>query len=176
MITLADMLTPANLPSDPQVLSKITETLSQGALDPDPYVSESAVAGLSRTEIMFSSFFSTVRVWDRGFTLFSEFKLGSGSKAINLGEDEVVLTLGSYTVAIPSNSFHSTPRGSYEYEGTIDGVKLHVRIVSAKEVSDSYRLTVTADASVNVSHPAIELTIGNNMGIGSVRLVRDLAL
>jgi hypothetical protein len=48
MITLTSMLSAANLPlvNDPQSLTKINATLSQGALDSSPYVSESAVAGL----------------------------------------------------------------------------------------------------------------------------------
>jgi hypothetical protein len=48
MITLTNMLSPANLSlvSDQNSLQKIAETLSQGVLDSDPYVSESALVGL----------------------------------------------------------------------------------------------------------------------------------
>jgi hypothetical protein len=48
MITLTNMLSSTNLPlvSDQNSLQKIVETLSQGVLDSDPYVSESALVGL----------------------------------------------------------------------------------------------------------------------------------
>jgi hypothetical protein len=50
MITLTNMLSPANLPlvNDPQSLAKINATLSQGALDSSSYVSESALVGLQQ--------------------------------------------------------------------------------------------------------------------------------
>src|SRR5215469_11145876 len=53
MITLANMLLPANLPSDQPSIDLIRATLAQGALDSDPYVSESiSLWGLPARELI----------------------------------------------------------------------------------------------------------------------------
>jgi hypothetical protein len=170
MITLANMLSPANLPSDQQTIDAIRATLSEGALDADPYVSESAMAGLELTVTIFSNFSSTAETSKNGFELVSKFTLGTGSKGINPPAQEAVLTLGSYSIIIPANSFHLTSKGSYVYEGAINGVSLEARIVPSTTVPNSYTLTVEGNTPVDLSHPAIVLTIGNDMGFGAVKL------
>jgi hypothetical protein len=170
MITLSDMLSPANLPSDQASVDLIRATLAQGALDAVPYVSESAVAGLDSTVTLFSKFSSTAETSKNGFELVSKFTLGSGSKGINPTVQGVVLSLGSYSVTIPEKSFHMTSKGSYAYEGTINGVSLEARIAPITAVTNSYTLTAEGNTSVDLSHPAIVLTIGNDMGFGAVKL------
>jgi hypothetical protein len=170
MITLANMLSPSNLPNNQQSIDLIRATLAQGALDSDPYVSESAVVGLESTVTLFSNFSNKAETSAKGFQLVSTFTLGSGSTGINPPAQEVVLTLGSYLVTIPANSFHLTSKGTYVYEGTINGVSLQVRIAPSTTAANSYTLTAEGNTPVDLSHPAIVLTIGNDMGFGAVRL------
>jgi hypothetical protein len=170
MITLANMLSPANLPSDQTSIDLIRATLAQGALDSDPYVTESAVAGLDSTVTLFSKFSSTAETSTGRFELTSKFTLRSGSKGINPLAQEVVLTLGSYSVTIPANSFQLTSTGNYTFEGTINGASLEARISTDKAVPNSYRLSVGGNTPVDLSHPAVVLTIGNDMGFGAVKV------
>lgn len=170
MITLSNMLSPANLPSDQPSIDLIRATLAEGALDADPYVRESAVAGLNSTVTLFSNFTSTAETSTKSFELTSKFTLGTGSKGIDPPAQEVVLTLGSYSVTIPANSFQLTSSGNYTFAGTINGVDLEARISPIKGVPNGYRLSVEGNTAVSLLHAAIVLTIGNDLGYGAVKL------
>jgi hypothetical protein len=119
---------------------------------------------------VFSAFSSTVETSTTGFELVSKFTLGLGSGGINPPAQEVRLSLGPYSVTIPINSFHLTPTGKYSYEGTINGVDLEARIVPSTTVPDSYTLTLEGNTPIDLSRPAIQLNIGNDMGIGAAKL------
>ena len=122
------------------------------------------------TVTMFSAFSSKAETSTAGFELVSKFTLGGASKGINPPAQDVVLSLGRYSATFPINSFHLTSTGSYVYEGTINGVPLEARISPDTTVPNSYRLTLEGNTAVDLSYPAIELTIGNDMGIGAVKL------
>lgn len=123
--------------------------------------------------VMFSTFSSTAETSKHRFELVSNFTLSNGSKGFNPPAQEVVLALGSYSVTIPSHSFHMICRGSYAYEGIINGVRLEARIVANTTVPNSYAFTIEGHTSVDLSYPAVELAIGSDMGIGAVdRCVR----
>jgi hypothetical protein len=169
MITLANMLLPANVPTDQASVDLIRATLAQGALDSSPYVTETAVAALESTVTLFSTFTNSVETSTKSFELASKFTLGTGSKGISPPSQEVVLSLGSYSVRITANSFHLTSKKSYIYEGTINGVKLEAQILPNTTIPNNYKLTLQGNTPINLSHPAVVLTIGNDMGFGTAR-------
>ena len=49
-------------------------------------------------------------------------------------------------------------------------MSLEVRIAPSATLPNSYTLTAEGNTPVNLSHPAIVLTIGNDMGFGAVKL------
>jgi len=51
---------------------------------------------------------------------------------------------------------------------TINGVSLQARIAPSTTLPNSYTFTVKGNTTVDLSHPAIVLTIGNDMGYGAV--------
>lgn len=92
-------------------------------------------------------------------------KFTIGSSGINPITEQVVLQIGSYSVAIPANSFAGTKKGAYVFQGTIAGVPLQIRINSA--ASGGY--TIQAQGSgANLSgltNPVpVTLTIGDDAG------------
>ena len=132
------------------------------------------LANVFSTVTMFSTFSTKVETSTREFELVSNFTLGSGSTGINPSNQRLVLALGSYAVTLPPNSFHLRSKGNYVYEGTVNHVSLEARIVPSTTVPNSYTLTMEGSTHVDLSSPIIELTIGNDMGIGAVKLDASL--
>jgi hypothetical protein len=119
---------------------------------------------------MFSAFSNKAQSSGESFELVSTFTLGSGSAGINPSAQDVALSLGNYSVTIPAQSFHLTPKGKYVYEGAINGVNLQAQIVPSTTVPNSYTFKLEGNTSVDLSYPAVQLTIGSDIGIGAVKL------
>jgi len=76
--------------------------------------------------------------------------------------------VGTYTVTIPAGSFQAGRKGTFTYEGEINGAKLELRL--APTGTNAY--TIQAEASgvdlTTLTNPmAVTLTIGNNSGTTS---------
>jgi hypothetical protein len=137
----------------------------------------SGIGGVTITSIngtptvtMFSAFSSKAQSSTSSFELKSQFTLGSGSTGINPLTHDVVLSLGPYSVTIPSHLFQLTSKGDYVYEGTIKGVSLQTRIVPSTTAPNSYTLTLEGNTPVDLSYPLVELTIGSNIGVGAAQV------
>jgi hypothetical protein len=99
---------------------------------------------------------------------------GAGSDGINPLTDPVSLTIGTYSVTIPSGSFHQLPngskRGSYVYAGVIGGVTLQLQILQL--AGNQFQLKSTG-GPVNLTglpNPVtVTIVIGNDLGTTSVK-------
>jgi hypothetical protein len=113
----------------------------------------------------FSSFTAKLQVSGGGFDLKGGFTQGAGGQTINPVTQPLNLTIGTYQLTLPAGSFHQTSKGTYIFQGTINGVALQLRLVQTGQQT----WTIQAEGSgVNLSalqNPVtLTLTIGNNTG------------
>jgi uncharacterized repeat protein (TIGR03803 family) len=100
-----------------------------------------------------------------GFELKADFVLGAGGTPINLTTQGMTLTLGTYSVTIPAGSFQQASQGWFEYDGTINGGSLRVRVTQTG--ANSYEMMVHAqnvDLGLPTNPVTLKLEIGNNSG------------
>jgi len=79
----------------------------------------------------FSAFNAGGEIEGNQFEIQGGFTLGAGTNGINPLTEAVVLQLGTFSVTIPSGSFKRARGGSYQFEGTVDGVALEIHIAPA---------------------------------------------
>jgi len=116
----------------------------------------------------FSAFRNKLETTRIGFELTSHFTLGSGSGGINPPAENVLLAVGSYVVMVPAGSFSKNREGDFVYEGTIGGEHLELRIVPGTANEYTLRAEASGTATITLgTRPAVELMIGNDMGVGT---------
>jgi uncharacterized repeat protein (TIGR03803 family) len=98
-----------------------------------------------------------------GFQLRATLTQGTNAPAINPLTQGLTLSLGSYTLNLPSTVFQKTSKSTWVYDGKVNGVSLQVRI--AQQTANSYLVQVEA-SGVNLTtltNPiSVTLTLGAN--------------
>jgi hypothetical protein len=103
------------------------------------------------------------------FEVRGSLALGSGTSAVALESQAVTLALGPYFVMIPAGSFRKGEERSYEFEGKINGVRLHFQIVHAGENNYKFRAEGTGVNLAGFSNPVtVQFLIGGNGGTTQV--------
>lgn len=114
--------------------------------------------------IPFSAFAAQLEITS-GFELKADFSLGVGGSPINPATQGMTLTIGTYSVTFPVGAFQPSQQGWFEYDGTINGGSLRVRLTQTG--ANSYELMVHAQG-VNLGSPTnpvtMKLSVGNNSG------------
>lgn len=104
-----------------------------------------------------------------GFELKADFVLGAGATPINPATQGLTLTIGVYSVTIPAGAFQQSAQGWFEYDGTMNGGDLRIRLTQTG--ANSYEIKVHA-LDVDMGSPTdpvtMKLTIGNNSGTTQV--------
>jgi YVTN family beta-propeller protein len=88
--------------------------------------------------------------------------LGSGGN-INPLTQSVSLQIGTFSITIPPNSFTLTGKGSWAFEGTMNGVMLQVQI-TPQRTPGQFNVKIEASGVTSSTGTQVILTIGNNSG------------
>ena len=121
--------------------------------------------------VPFSSFQGSLQIGGSGksFQFNGNFSLGPGSVGIHPLVDPMSLQIGSYVILVPAGSLAQAPHGAYVFQGTINGVKLQIRIASAS-ASYSFQSEGAGASGLPTSGTTrVVLTIGNNTGSITLR-------
>jgi hypothetical protein len=133
--------------------------------------------GISQVEFLataqavtpFASLGAKAEVATDRFDLQGRFSLAPTSNGVNPLSEAVTLQLDSYTVTIPPGSFRRSRRGGYEFEGSINGVRLSF---SFRPRSPSeYRFEIEGEGAnvPQLTTPiSMTLTIGDDSGTATV--------
>jgi hypothetical protein len=100
-----------------------------------------------------------------GFQLRATLTQGTNAPAINPLTQGLTLSLGSYTLNVPSTVFQKTSKSTWVYEGKLNGVSLQVRI--AQQTTNSYLVQVEASGLnlTTLTNPiSVTITLGANSG------------
>lgn len=106
------------------------------------------------------------------FEFVSKFTLGSASDGIKPLTETLLLKVSSYIVSVPAGSFHKNSYGQYVYGGTINGVRLGVKITPSTTTANTYTLEAEGNGvALTVTKPVrVGLEIGNDIGFGTATL------
>jgi hypothetical protein len=103
------------------------------------------------------------------FDLKGSFTLGAASRGIHLSIEPVTLQVGTFSTTIPAGSFKRKGNGNFQFEGTIDGVTLDVKIEPLGD--KSFRIIAKGEGVdlTGLANPVtVALTIGNDGGTTTV--------
>ncbi len=107
-----------------------------------------------------------------GFDLNVALTLGANDAAIFPLTKDVKLTIGSYSVTVPSSSFKllisGAMAGSYVYSGIINGVTLSEQLSPTGTNSYSFKASATGVVPATTNPVAVTLTIGTDSSTASV--------
>ena len=110
-----------------------------------------------------------IKVIGGKFHVKGRFALGGNSNGIGLGSEDISFGLaggtGGASVTIPAGAGHVNRHGTFRFRGTIDGIKLHLKIKPTRH--DSFTLTIRGkDANFNgIANPvSVSLRIGDDEG------------
>jgi len=118
--------------------------------------------------LRFSAFSAQLDISSSGFDLKGTATLGAGG-TINPPSQPLTLRVGTYTVTVPAGSFKTGAKGTFTFEGTINGVSVQIRIVSLGGNSYSVQVDGSGVDLTGLTNPVtLTLTIGNNTGTTSV--------
>jgi TolB protein len=124
-------------------------------------------------EIQFASFSAIPVIFPKtgAFAVGGEFTLGTGG-AVNLPSNSVTLQLGGFSTTIPAGSFQVDRLGTYEFQGTINGVTLIAAIQPLSASEFAYGITGDGASGLPTANPVnVELTVGDNSGSASVKAI-----
>ncbi len=104
-----------------------------------------------------------------GLELLSQLTLGPGASPLNPPAQAVSLQVGPYGVTVPAGSYTQTRFGTWNFDGTVDGVKLH----SVIWLTGTKQYQFLADASganlAGTKNPVpVMLMLGPNSGSANV--------
>jgi len=103
------------------------------------------------------------------FAVGGEFTIASGG-TVNLPANSVTLQLGIFSTIIPPGSFQLNHFGTYEYQGTINGVNLIAAIQPLSATQFAYGFAGDGATGLPTANPiTVELTVGDNSGTVSVK-------
>ncbi len=110
-----------------------------------------------------------------GFGLTAWLTLGSASDGIHPLSEAVTLQIANYGVTIPAGSFHQlwkSPQAPYVYQGTINGTKLLVGLISLGGNNYQFDAAGSPVTWTGVKNPVtVSLTIGDDTGTMPVTAV-----
>jgi hypothetical protein len=102
------------------------------------------------------------------FEVNATFALGSTSNGINPATEDVSFSLGSFPLTVPAGSFRANREGVYQFEGTINGVRLES---SLKSAATGFRLQIEGSGAnlAGLGNPVVlALQIGDDGGSATV--------
>jgi hypothetical protein len=124
--------------------------------------------------VPFSAFSARIVAEDISAPLFAalgSFTLGTASHGINPVTEPVTLQIGTFSVTIPAGSFKLNRNGTFEFQGTINGVTLDVRIVPlGHNRFDILAAGIGVDLTTLPNPVIVTLTIGNDGGTTTATL------
>jgi hypothetical protein len=127
--------------------------------------------------VPFSSFSGHLVVTNgklHGFVLTSQFTLDSDAPALQLQAQTLTLQIANYTLTLPPGSLNplwKAPNAPLAYEGTVNGVKLVIGLISLGNGNWSFD-AAGAPVTITATNPVpVTLTIGQNTGTTSVRAI-----
>lgn len=96
-----------------------------------------------------------------------KFRLAEASDGIDLSTEDVMVTVGDFSVTIPAGSFQRSGHKQWTFEGEIDGIT--VEMVITKRADGKYKFTFEAETEGldlgEFSNPIeVTLTIGDDFG------------
>lgn len=110
---------------------------------------------------------------DDEFEAKGTFTLGEDSDGIDPVAEEVTITVGTYTVTIPADSFR-WKKGKYTFNEDVDGVELVVKIKPLGGGTFKFKIVAEdADLSGTANPVEVTLTIGDDAGTVSVYAKMD---
>lgn len=111
------------------------------------------------------------------FELKGRFSLGTDSDGIDLVSDDTVVTVNTYTLTIPSGSFLEERIGEFEFEGTINGTEVKLKILAISGNMFEFKVEARGiDLTGTANLVNIKLFVGNDIGESNIRLVGELKL
>ncbi len=123
---------------------------------------------LSPANVPFSTFAVKLEISGtppNSFETVGSFTLGAGSNGINPVNEMVTLTLGTFSITIPKNSFTRTSEGVFNYEGRVDGVPLEFRIAPAATTGYTFKAEGSSATGLPTTNPVtVVLTVGDDTG------------
>jgi hypothetical protein len=124
--------------------------------------------------VPFDAFSAKVGIEDDrppGFDVTGRFTLGAASRGIKPPTEPVTLQVGTFSTTIPAGSFKRKKNGSFQFEGTINGVNLNVKIEPLGDNSFRIRAQGQGVDLAGLANPVtVALTIGNDGGTTTVTL------
>jgi hypothetical protein len=115
--------------------------------------------------VLFSTFVTKLEATTTGFQLVSTFTLGDTSAGIDPLVQPIALDVGPYAVTVPAQSLHTTKKGYYVYQGTIEGDSLQLQIVPGAGGTYSLKADLSAATPGVLGNPTlVALRIGNDFG------------
>ena len=131
---------------------------------------------LSPANVPFSAFAAKLEISGTPPTSFETvggFTLGAGSNGINPVNEAVTLTLGTFSITIPKNSFTRTSEGVFNYQGRVGGVALEFRIAPAT-TGYTFKAEGSRATGLPTTNPVtVVLTVGDDTGTKTVKSERD---
>ena len=131
---------------------------------------------LSPATVPFSAFAAKLEISGTPPTSFEtvgSFTLGAGSSGINPVNEAVTLTLGTFSITIPKNSFTRTSEGVFNYQGSVGGVALEFRIAPAT-TGYTFKAEGSRATGLPTTNPVtVVLTVGDDTGTKTVKSERD---
>ena len=134
-----------------------------------PSHTELVTTGTSTVSSTFSNFTGQLEISNGevtpAFELNAHFTLGQNSDGIDPVSEVVILQVGPLSQTIPAGTFAVNKKGSFVFEGVIDGMMLEIKI----KPLDNNTFTLTAEGNAanltGLSGPfPVGLTIGNDSG------------
>jgi len=131
---------------------------------------------LSPATVPFSAFAAKLEISGTPPTSFETvggFTLGAGSNGTNPANEAVTLTLGTFSITIPKNSFTRTSEGVFNYQGRVGGVALEFRIAPAT-TGYTFKAEGSRATGLPTTNPVtVVLTVGDDTGTKTVKSERD---
>ena len=113
---------------------------------------------------------------DGEFEVTARFTLGAGNNGIDPPNEAVSVTVGTFSVTIPtedSGSFELRAGGSFQYEGEIDRVELDAKVRSLGGGSFKFEIEGSgADLSGTALPVTVGITIGDDSSSGVAATAR----
>ena len=131
---------------------------------------------LSPANVPFSAFAAKLEISGtppRSFETVGGFTLGAGSNGISPVNEVVTLTLGTFSITIPKNSFTRTTTGVFTYQGRVGGVALQFRIAPAT-TGYTFKAEGSRATGLPTTNPVtVVLTVGDDTGTKTVKSERE---
>ena len=115
-----------------------------------------------------------IDIEDGEVEVWASFTRGAGGTHLDLSTESVGLQVkggaGAYSVTIPAGSFKKEGSGGFQFQGTIDKVKLEASIRSAREGAFDFEIQTEGANLKGMANPVtVSLSVGGDGGSRTVR-------